>query len=50
MSELVGTCHCGRVRITLPRKPEKGWKLVVDPDRRVAEIYEGNNAVALEAM
>jgi hypothetical protein len=22
VSEPVGTCHCGRVRITLPRKPE----------------------------
>ena len=21
-SELIGTCHCGRVRITLPRKPD----------------------------
>lgn len=33
--------------LTLPRKPEKGWKLVLDPERRVAEIYEGNNEVAL---
>ena len=23
MSSLVGTCHCGRVRITLPRKPDE---------------------------
>lgn len=23
MSALVGTCHCGRVRITLPRKPDE---------------------------
>lgn len=23
MSTLVGTCHCGRVRITLPRKPDE---------------------------
>ena len=23
MSELVGSCHCGRVRITLPRKPDE---------------------------
>ena len=23
MSALVGSCHCGRVRITLPRKPDE---------------------------
>ena len=23
MGALVGTCHCGRVRITLPRKPDE---------------------------
>ena len=23
MSALVGTCHCGRVRITIPRKPSE---------------------------
>ncbi len=23
MSALVGTCHCGQVRITLPRKPDQ---------------------------
>ena len=23
MSGLVGTCHCGRVRITVPRKPDQ---------------------------
>ena len=23
MSELIGTCHCGRVRITVPHKPDQ---------------------------
>jgi hypothetical protein len=36
--------------LALPRKPEKGWKLVLDPDHRVPEIYEGNNEVALDAL
>jgi len=34
----------------LPRAAESGWRLVVDPDRRVPEIFEGNNEIALEAM
>jgi hypothetical protein len=34
--------------LRLPGRPEKGWKLVLDPDRSVPEIYEGNNEVALE--
>ena len=36
--------------IELPKKPEKGWKLVLDPDHRVPEIYEGNNEVELDAL
>jgi hypothetical protein len=36
--------------LSLPRRSEKGWKLVLDPDRRVPEIYEGNNQVALDAL
>ena len=36
--------------IELPKKPEKGWKLVLDPDRRVPEIYEGNNEVQLDDL
>jgi hypothetical protein len=36
--------------IELPKKPEKSWELVLDPDRRVPEIYEGNNEVELDAL
>ncbi|MBN1671081.1 MAG: hypothetical protein JXR37_08620 [Kiritimatiellae bacterium] len=34
--------------LSLPGPPQKGWRLVVDPDRRVPEIYEGNNQVPLD--
>jgi hypothetical protein len=34
--------------ITLPQKAEKGWKIVLDPEHQVPEIYEGNNAVVFE--
>ncbi|MDP2983275.1 MAG: hypothetical protein Q8O92_08100 [Candidatus Latescibacter sp.] len=37
-------------RIDLPRAPEKGWNLVLDPDRAVPEIYEGNNTVNLGSL
>ncbi|MCE5249497.1 hypothetical protein LLG96_04675 [bacterium] len=33
--------------IDLPRAPEQGWNLVLDPDHAVPEIYEGNNTVNL---
>jgi glycine/D-amino acid oxidase-like deaminating enzyme len=33
--------------LRLPAPPGAGWKLVVDPERRIAEIYEGNNEVPL---
>ena len=36
-----------RVRFTLPlpEPPAAGWRLVLDPDNKVPEIYEGNNEV-----
>jgi hypothetical protein len=33
--------------IPLPGSPQAGWRLVVDPDQKVFEIYEGNNVVSL---
>jgi hypothetical protein len=33
--------------LPLPGRPQAGWRLIVDPDQRIPEIYEGNNAVAL---
>jgi len=33
--------------IPLPDSPQAGWRLVVDPDQKAVELYEGNNAVAL---
>ncbi|MGA4578564.1 hypothetical protein [Limisphaera sp. VF-2] len=33
--------------LVLPRPPGRGWKLVADPEDRVPEIYEGNNAVPI---
>jgi len=33
--------------LPLPGGPQAGWRLIVDPDQRIPEIYEGNNAVAL---
>ena len=35
------------VELQTPEPPAAGARLVVDPDGRIAEIYEGNNAVAL---
>ncbi len=35
--------------LRLPDRPGQGWKLVLDLERSVPEIYEGNNEVALEA-
>ena len=29
--------------LELPRAPEPGWRLILDPDNLVLEIYEGNN-------
>jgi len=38
-----------RVRFTVPlaEPPAAGWRLVLDPDNQVPEIYEGNNEVRL---
>ncbi len=33
--------------LPLPEPPAAGWRLVVDPDNRVPEIYEGNNEAGL---
>jgi len=33
--------------IRLPVPPRETWRLVVDPDQKVAEIYEGNNEAPL---
>ena len=33
--------------ISLPDSSPTGWQLVADPEEKVIEIYEGNNAVAL---
>jgi hypothetical protein len=33
--------------LPLPGGPRAGWRLIVDPDQRIPEIYEGNNVVAL---
>jgi hypothetical protein len=33
--------------IAPPRPPRSGWRLLVDPDHEVAEIYEGNNEAPL---
>lgn len=36
--------------LRLPAKRAKGWRLVLDPDGRVPEIYEGNNEVTLDDL
>jgi hypothetical protein len=36
--------------LKLPEKPKTGWKLVLDPEHQIPEIYEGNNEVALDAL
>jgi len=36
--------------LRLPARAGRGWRLVVDPDRRIPEIYEGNNEVALDRL
>lgn len=36
--------------IQLPDETRSGWKLVLDPERRIPEIYEGNNEVAIDAL
>ena len=36
--------------LTLPGKPGPGWRLMLDPERRIPEIYEGNNEVALDGL
>ena len=36
-----------RFSLPLPEPPVAGWRLVLDPDNRVPEIYEGNNEVKL---
>jgi hypothetical protein len=35
--------------LALPEPPTAGWRLLVDPDNKVPEIYEGNNEVKLIA-
>lgn len=34
--------------LQLPQKPQKGWRLMLDPEGRISEIYEGNNRVDLQ--
>ncbi|MBN1673249.1 MAG: carbohydrate-binding family 9-like protein [Kiritimatiellae bacterium] len=36
--------------LALPAGVRTGWRLVLDPDNAVPEIYEGNNAVSLDAL
>jgi len=36
--------------LRLPRAREKGWRLVLDPEGKVPEIYEGNNWVVLDGL
>lgn len=36
--------------LALPGPPQEGWKLLLDPEGRIPEIYEGNNTVALDAL
>lgn len=36
-----------RFTLPLPESPVAGWRLVLDPDNKVPEIYEGNNEVKL---
>jgi hypothetical protein len=36
--------------LQLPGKPGRGWRLVLDPEHSVPEIYEGNNEVALDTL
>lgn len=38
---------CIHFTLPLPDPPAKDWRLVVDPDNKVPEIYEGNNEVRL---
>ncbi|MBN1670062.1 MAG: hypothetical protein JXR37_03470 [Kiritimatiellae bacterium] len=37
-------------KLRLPRAPRRDWRLVVDPGKAVAEIYEGNNDVDLDRL
>lgn len=36
--------------LQLPRAPAKGWRLALDPDNTIKEIYEGNNEVMLDSL
>jgi len=36
--------------IQLPYEPKKGSKLVLDPEHRIPEIYEGNNEVMVDSL
>lgn len=36
--------------LQLPEELRKGCKLVLDPDQRIPEIYEGNNIVAIDGL
>lgn len=41
---------CIPFNLQLPDEPRSGCKLVLDPEQRVPEIYEGNNTVALDSL
>ncbi len=36
--------------LPIPEGPSAGWKLVLDPENRVPEIYEGNNQIDLSVI
>ncbi|MFC1717516.1 hypothetical protein ACFL6S_27900 [Candidatus Poribacteria bacterium] len=36
--------------LQLPDEPKAGWRLVLDPEQRIPEIYEGNNEIALDDL
>jgi len=36
--------------LSLPGRPRRGWRLLLDPERDIPEIYEGNNEVALDEL
>ncbi len=36
--------------LTLPRKAGNNWRLTVDPDDTIPEIYEGNNSILFSAI
>ena len=50
MSGLVGTCHCGRVRVTLPRLPEEVTQCTCSLCSKTGfqGIYYGSDEVVIE--